>query len=221
MPELTVRASPARQRGFTLAELAVVMVIIAVLMGGLLMPLGARMEARKRNETAEALQDIEQALIGFAIVNGRLPCPSTQRDPTQADFGREDASCATGEGLLPWRTLGVAEADAWQGVWRYRVLPAFAAATTTIRATAPLCDTGAAIEVIDHAGNDITPFCTAEEASAVAVVVSTGANREADGANAAAGARYEAGEATARYDDLVMWLGRPVLIARLAQAGRL
>lgn len=53
---------------------------------------------------------------------------------------------------------------------------------------------------------------------------STGPNRQADGLNASysAGApSYQAGESTADFDDLLVWLGRPLLIARVAQAGRL
>ena len=45
-----------------------------------------------------------------------------------------------------------------------------------------------------------------------------------DGLNAAvapAAPTYQAGEATADFDDLLAWIGRPLLIARLAQAGRL
>ena len=65
---------------------------------------------------------------------------------------------------------------------------------------------------------------TTTDSQAVAIVYSTGPNRQPDGLNAsysAAAPSYQAGESTADFDDLIGWLGRPLLIARVAQAGRL
>jgi prepilin-type N-terminal cleavage/methylation domain-containing protein len=65
-----------RNTGFTLVELAMVLFIVSLLIGGLLMPLTAQNEIRGRQETDRALSNIRDALIGFAVVNGRLPCPA-------------------------------------------------------------------------------------------------------------------------------------------------
>lgn len=128
----------SRYRGFTLAEIAVVLVIVALLLGGLLAPLASQNDARMRSDNAKALADIREALIGFAVVNGRLPCPA---DRTQAT-GTGGATCpgaagceaitgtsctsATGVGVLPWATLGLPETDAWNARFTYRVTPLFA-----------------------------------------------------------------------------------------------
>lgn len=48
-----------------------------------------------------------------------------------------------------------------------------------------------------------------------------GPNRRADGLNASYSSTYQAGESIPDYDDLLVWIGRPLLIARMAQAGRL
>lgn len=66
----------SRARGFSLVEIAVVLVIVGLLLVGLLLPLGAQIEQRKITETNRQLEDAREALIGFAIVNGRLPCPA-------------------------------------------------------------------------------------------------------------------------------------------------
>jgi prepilin-type N-terminal cleavage/methylation domain-containing protein len=213
------------QGGFTLAELAIVLVILSLLAGGLMVPLGARVEARDRQLSLDRLRDIQQALTGFAIIHGRLPCPSTEDDPGAPGYGIEDSPpCNTArEGRLPWLSLGLPPTDAWGltrrnrgddwgGHWHYRVDRAFAD-TPISAATAPADD----LQIRAHDGSRIT----VTDSQAVAIVYSTGPNRRADGLNASYSTTYQAGETTPDYDDLLVWIGRPLLIARLAQAGRL
>jgi prepilin-type N-terminal cleavage/methylation domain-containing protein len=71
------RASRAGASGFTLTELAVVLVIIALMIGGMLLPLAAQDDIRRTQETQKALNDARDALVGFATATGRLPCPAT------------------------------------------------------------------------------------------------------------------------------------------------
>ena len=55
------------QRGFTLIEMAIVLVIITILIGGLAMPLAAQIKARRIAETRADMQTIHDALIGYAM----------------------------------------------------------------------------------------------------------------------------------------------------------
>ncbi|HUW25479.1 MAG TPA: prepilin-type N-terminal cleavage/methylation domain-containing protein [Gallionella sp.] len=64
------------QPGFTLVEMAIVLAIVGLLLGGLIPTLSAQMESQRINETRKQLDEIQQALMGFAIINGRLPCPA-------------------------------------------------------------------------------------------------------------------------------------------------
>lgn len=127
--------------GFTLVEMAVVLVIVGLLLGGIMTPLSAQMDQRRISETQKALEEINQALIGFAIVNGRLPCPAPAATPTgAAGAGLEPAplladGCANNAGVLPWATLGVNETDAWGRRYTYKVTQVF---TRTIPQTALL-----------------------------------------------------------------------------------
>ena len=108
-------ASPQRTHGFTLVELAMVLVILALLGGSLVVPLASRIEARDRQAATERLRDIQHALTGFAIIHGRLPCPSTETDPAAPAYGVEDPPPCNhaAEGRLPWRTLALPATDPW------------------------------------------------------------------------------------------------------------
>ena len=108
-----------RQNGFTLIEMAIVLVILGLLLGGVLAPLSARQEQERRDDNAELLETARDALIGFALVNGRLPCPDTDAAGSPGS-GQENFPCSTNpatappQGRLPWVTLGVeGEYDAW------------------------------------------------------------------------------------------------------------
>lgn len=105
-----------RAGGFTLIEVAIVTVVLTLLLGGLLIPLAAQVDQRRYAETRKSLEEIKDALIGFAQVNGRLPCPAgpdgIARTPNCDSIYEDD---------LPWRTLGVAPADAWGQRFRYAV----------------------------------------------------------------------------------------------------
>lgn len=132
------RSATSDVRGFTLIELAVVIAIVALLLGALLVPLATQIQSRNVKETQLALKDIRQALVGFAVTQGRLPCPDTDRD------GLENQPCGTSttldyaEGFLPWQDLAVMPTDAWGRLFRYAVSPEFTYAT--IPGTAPAVD---------------------------------------------------------------------------------
>ena len=126
--------------GFTLTELAIVLLIVALLIGGLLVPLSAQVDLRNTSDTNKSLADIKDALIGFAAVKGRLPCPAPATTPTgTTGAGLEEVESgvgcanANGAGVLPWATLGVHETDAWGNRYSYRVTLEFA--RTVIPAT--------------------------------------------------------------------------------------
>jgi len=116
------------QRGFTLIELAIVLVIITILIGGLAVPLSAQIQARRVAETKKTLDEAREALIGYAMSHTAprpyLPCPDTDGNGTEdrANGG----ACIQTQGWFPWVTLGTAAQDAWGNRLRYAVTDAFA-----------------------------------------------------------------------------------------------
>jgi prepilin-type N-terminal cleavage/methylation domain-containing protein len=151
------RLKKYRTVGFTLVELAVVMAIVALLLSGLMYTLSAQVEQRGYEETRRRLDLARDLLLGYALVNGRLPCPARS---TSAGFEARDATtgqCTSGGvedyyggalsggatgGLLPAATIGFLQADgagfgvdAWQNRIRYAVSKSLDGTTCTVTAT--------------------------------------------------------------------------------------
>jgi prepilin-type N-terminal cleavage/methylation domain-containing protein len=126
-----------QQTGFTLVEMAIVLVILGFVLGALLLPLQAQRDQVALAQTRSTLETAKQALLGFAQRNGRLPCPATA-----ASLGREfplggtdntppnplTANCSAQSGFLPAATLGIEPVDtqgfaldAWNNRIRYAV----------------------------------------------------------------------------------------------------
>lgn len=117
--------------GFTFVELAVVIAIVGLLLGALLTPLATQQQLRKNKEAERELREIKEALIGYAVTNGRLPWPDTALSPTgvetvPAPLPLVVPPCNVCEGYLPWQTLGIAPTDPWGRLYLYRVSPEFA-----------------------------------------------------------------------------------------------
>ncbi|MEM7465342.1 MAG: type II secretion system protein [Pseudomonadota bacterium] len=114
-------------RGFTLIEITIVLFIVGLLIAGLLGPLETQLEARDRIATTETMDEIIETLYGFAITNGRLPCPDDRSDGdgiSDPPFNPADittATCTNDEGFLPWVELGIPQGDAWGNRFTYQV----------------------------------------------------------------------------------------------------
>lgn len=178
-----------QQSGFTLIELAVGLLIVGIIVAGFLAPLATQLENRKRQITQDRLDEARDALIGFAITTGRLPCADSVVDadgletdevPDEEDRGIDPCGQSATIGLLPYKELGVVGLDAWGRRLGYAVSPDF---TKWLDESDPTCggidfDLCATPEVIlsdGYRGEPDDP--TSSPARAVAAIVfSLGAN---------------------------------------------
>jgi len=111
------------QRGFTLIEMAMVMIVVGLMVGGGLFALGPVVDKARVNQTNATLDQVENALVLFVIRNnGRLPCPADGKlANTDGNYGLEAGApgactAATANAVIPWRSMGLDESyslDGW------------------------------------------------------------------------------------------------------------
>ena len=224
-----------RAGGFTLIELAIALAIVGLLLGMLIVPLSTQVDQQRMSDTQKQLNLMSDAILGFAVANGRLPCPATPGTAsTTAGAGLENKgvpTCNINEGVVPWATLGLPETDAWGRRFTYRVTAAFADDPTGgLQASLALTDSGT-ITITTGGAAPVNITTTA-----AAVIVSHGKNGlgayKSDGAQLAGAAGDELENANANaifvaktpdpaFDDLVAWISSNVLKSRMVAAGRL
>lgn len=115
-----------KQQGFTLVEMAIVLVIFGLVLSALLLPLRAQREQAAQAQTINTLDNAKQALLGFAQANGRLPCPAITGSAVASPNG--GGACSVQLGFLPAATLGIQPTnsqgfavDAWNNPIMYAV----------------------------------------------------------------------------------------------------
>lgn len=129
--------SRTHTRGFTIAEAAIVLLIVGLLLGGVIATFLQQQAAQEVGETQRRLETAREAIIGFAIANGRLPCPAAggvgatgvEAFVTPTAPVVVDVRCANPlNGFLPALTLGLGPTDAngylvdvWGNPIRYAV----------------------------------------------------------------------------------------------------
>lgn len=227
--------SSVHSRGFTLVEMAIVLMIMGLLLGGGLAVLSAQIDQQKIKDTNLMLHDAREALIGFATNanNGtpHLPCPDSVGNDGVEDRTPAGA-CAASRGNLPWVTLGLQpDTDPWGNRLRYVVTPAFANSTTGMTLSS------AGTLTVRNAGG--TALATAIPAAIISYGKNGfGATNGAGGTNTAPTGANELTNANptttvisnspvgiggtgGEFDDLVVWLTPNILFNRLVQASRL
>jgi prepilin-type N-terminal cleavage/methylation domain-containing protein len=234
-----------KPNGFTLIEMAMVLLIVGLLLGGLLPTISSQVEQRRITETNAQLEQIREALIGYAIINGRLPCPASSASTTP---GTEDPSTGgscnhpyDNNSYVPAVTLGLSGTDssgliedAWGNPIRYAISQAHSQEFTTANGmhSAGISSlSNADLKICDSAG------CTTTLTSnAIAVIYSTGKNGASGGTgtdeaenpnvnhtdtNKLYVSHPPSSASGNEFDDIVTWISPNVLANRMVSAGTL
>ncbi|MFK5969637.1 MAG: prepilin-type N-terminal cleavage/methylation domain-containing protein [Candidatus Marithrix sp.] len=227
--------------GFTLVEMSIVLIIIGFLIGGMFAPLSMQMNQQKIRDTKKTLETIKEALMGYAILNDRLPCPAKcykYKDENSICFGgtfvnkyvgKEDDTDTTfceQEGYLPWVDLGVSQYDAWGNIFRYRLDNSYDTSLTS-------SDTSSGLKIRNINSNHLTNETV--NSNVIAIIYSCGKNGMPDATNAISG--YTGANCSPislvtkdiytqdfyvenEFDDMLVWLPKTILINQLVSAGK-
>ncbi len=138
------------QRGFTLIEIAIVLLIVSIILGYTVAMFPVQQEIKQYKQANREMDEILNSLYAFAQVNGYLPCPANYNaassgfecrddaDDPSADDGNCDGglpaepakdSCDIWFGYVPGKTLGLNGKyssnglllDPWGEPYRYHV----------------------------------------------------------------------------------------------------
>lgn len=227
-----------KQAGFTLVELSIVLVVIGLLLGTAVVALTNFLSRAQFSETEAQLALVQEALIGYVISQGRLPCPDVNDYPPVAPtFGSASdgvgdiagGTCTQEMGYLPYAELGLPPRDVWGTLYFYRVDDVYAdnpPAGQTVTFT--LTEGEGQIDVNNAAGNLAAD-------NIVALFFSAGPNVHVSLADASADEDENLdgdsifvdkdyvpeGAAQPEFDDVLRWISSYVLKAKMAEAQRL
>lgn len=163
--------------------MAVVLLVVALILGSILVPLSTQVQQRNISETQRILDETRQALLGYAMIHGHLPQPaksaSNGAERDLADAGTfplctsaEPVNCT---GFVPWTTLGTPRGDAWGKLIRYSVNPNYAGNGTGAQITAALFTVNAGERTIRSRNPDGTELPSPLARNVPAVILSHGA----------------------------------------------
>lgn len=234
---IELNQTPCSARGVTLTELVIVMVIVGLLIGGLILPLGAQQDLRQYRETQQEMAEIADAMIGFAAShfadNGGpyLPCPDSNNDGNEDRNSNGD--CLSLEGRIPWNTLAVGREDAWGNRFRYRIKKEFASKTLGFKLGLSgglrICENAACSKyvadslpavIVSHGRNSAGAYTAQGATNASPMGADEKANQ--DGKSDFVMHPPSPGDAPGgEFDDIVVWISPNILYSRMISAGRL
>jgi prepilin-type N-terminal cleavage/methylation domain-containing protein len=108
------RTSNRHQRGFSLIELAIGLVILGLAAVGMVASLSKQADQKRLVDSRAAMFQARDAVFAFLASNGRLPCPATTTSAGQESIASNAGgiiACSVEAGFLPAVTLGLPEVD--------------------------------------------------------------------------------------------------------------
>ncbi|HYA66943.1 MAG TPA: prepilin-type N-terminal cleavage/methylation domain-containing protein [Burkholderiaceae bacterium] len=112
-----------RERGFTLVEIAISLVLLALAAVGVFAILEQQIEQHRISDTNATLLKAHDAVLSFVTGYGRLPCPAVAGSNGAESIASNVGgiiTCTSESGFLPAVTLGMPNLDSWgllEGAW--------------------------------------------------------------------------------------------------------
>jgi prepilin-type N-terminal cleavage/methylation domain-containing protein len=198
------------QKGFTLIELAIVMVIVGLLIGAGVSLLPGLINQQKYSQNQSLLNQNYNAIIGFIIKNGRAPFASTNATNSAE-------STNTANGYLPYVTVGGLQQDAYGNTFYYAVNTQLAKTTSRVDFCNKLLSiTSSNVNTINFPGQSQT-----QSIPSIFILISSGENGKLDSPNSIATSNTifasEQYPLSQNYDDMVKSLSIQQAISLFCQ----
>ena len=225
--------------GFTLVEMAIALVIVGLILGGMMLPLVTLQEQASYTENRQKLGEIRETLLGYGMSHGYLPCPAIS-----SSNGAEDRNAGTGVcnkriGFLPWSELGFQKTDTWGHLYRYSVTSSFSNSVNKVSLinngdiTVVARDVNGAtsniqnIPVVVLSHGRAASWAYQDDGMQIADSSLTNVDEDVNG-NTAAGTTFYTRDVNkiitstgGEFDDLVVWIPASLYFNKMISAGQL
>jgi prepilin-type N-terminal cleavage/methylation domain-containing protein len=218
-----------KQSGFSLIEMAIVLVILGFILGGVVTGLSSQREIQKNKNIQNQLEEIRNAVIGYVQINGRLPCPASLTSKG-GSVSTPAGVCTGGNSMVPYADLGIRGAlsegpdpvliDSWLQPIRYRVTSVLAGSWfyTSIPGTIGLtANPPPDFSICRTVPCPPAPSPNILATNIVAVFFSTG-DPLIPSVNITATTEFRSDAPSSTFDDTVIWLSQPELVYALSKA---
>ena len=224
------------------------LIILSLALGGILVPLNARIEQSREIATKQILNEVNDGLLGFAIRNGRLPCPASAT--SNGNENPQGGVCNNSyNGYVPAVSLGLGHLDAqgyildaWGNRLRYAVAKASSSAFTTtdgmknaglgvLQSELLIC--ASAIGTTASSCGAATSLTSISNNAPPVIIFSVGKNGATGGTSTDEKANLDGNAVfishpptpveatTGEFDDMVIWLSPNILYGQMVNAGQL
>ncbi len=241
---MRMRRNSKLDPGFSLVEMAVVLMILGFVLGALLMPIQVQRQQQALQQTQNMLEIAQKSLLGYAQTQGRLPCPANLSDTAGVANPVAGGACAVQAGFLPAVTLGIQPVningfalDGWGNPIRYAVTQSDQGGITSpdFTSTGDMGTVGIAALKPDLRVCASSANCTDDinlVKDAVAVIYSLGAtgsdapggadeNENLDGNTVFVSHESRTNDAGGEFDHVVAWISPFILYNAMIEAGQL
>jgi prepilin-type N-terminal cleavage/methylation domain-containing protein len=216
-----------KNKGFTLIEVAMVLIIFGLMLATLMPSLYFWIEKRKFDQTNLRLAIVKDALINFSVVNQRLPCPATANSKG-VGMQKSTGECELNHtGFVPAMELGLSEInqdgfiiDGWGNPIKYAVTDANIYAYVTKDGVKNNLTTGLSPDL--GVTNGMLSSVTLVS-NAPVIIYSSGRNGIFESHSSNNPKTFVYHEPTVKdsqlgeFDDQVLWISNTNLIGRMAQ----
>lgn len=212
------------ETGFTLLEMAIVLIILGLTLASFVLPLIKQKNMSAEYETRRRISIIKEALLGYVVLNKSLPCPANPYLATTGfnNAGKIDSTYCDKVGVVPWTDLGLLETDGWGRRFTYKVDSNFvtsialtSAADITINDGSTPISVKIPVVIVSHGENGYGAY-TSEgfqfEKEKVSILESNNTNNDMS---------FTSMAQSPSFDDIVDWLSPNVIFNRMVAAGKL